>query len=154
MRDQELTDPRPPTPDQVARRAIILTAVSCRGIVESDRANEQAARDLAERSYDWLHVLGLGQDLSDWERRVLASPFGSLADRDRINATWLCEGVTVLAWSLGKAEMLGFDEQGDPAHAANTLGFLQPKLSTVLNNPQLRSKEDLEEYNEFIYNLH
>jgi hypothetical protein len=46
------------------------------------------------------------------------------------------------------------EEQCDPAGAANSLGFLQPTGSTVLNQPQLLSHDDLREYNEFVYNLH
>ena len=101
-----------------------------------------------------MHALGLEEELSGWERQVLTSPFGSLADRDRINASWLSEAVTVLAWSLGKVELPRFDEQCDPAGAANSLGFLQPTDSTELSRPRLRPPEDLQEYNEFLYNLH
>jgi hypothetical protein len=66
----------------------------------------------------------------------------------------LSEAVVVLAWSLGKTDLPGFEEQCDPAGAANSLGFLQPIDGTVLREPELRSAEDLHEYNEFIYNLH
>ncbi len=154
MEDEEFIEPPPPSPDKVAQRAIVLPVVSCRGITEGDRESAKAAGDLAKRSYDWLRALGLEEDLSRWERHVLTSPFGSLADRDRINASWLSEAVVLLSWSLGKAELPGFEEQCDPAAAANSLGFLQPTASTVLSGPQLRPAEDLHEYNEFIYNLH
>ena len=60
----------------------------------------------------------------------------------------------MLTWSLGKTELPGFGEQCDPANAANSLGFLQPTNATVLKEPELRSPDDLHEYNEFIYNLH
>ena len=129
MEDQEFSEPPPPSAEKVARRAILLSVVSCRGFVEGDRANPKDAADLAKRSYDWLQAMNLEEEMSDWERRVLTSPFGSLADRDRINASWLSEAVTVLAWSLGKIELPGFEDQCDPASDANSLGFLQPKKS-------------------------
>lgn len=154
MEDDQFSEPPPPSADKVARRAIVLSVVSCRGFVEGDRGNPKAGADLAKRSYEWLRAIALDEEASDWERQVLTSPFGSLADRDRINASWLSEAVTVLAWSLGRIEMPGFNEQCDPANAANSLGFLQPTASTVLTRPQLRPSEDLKEYNEFIYNLH
>jgi hypothetical protein len=140
----------PPSPEKVARRALILSVISCRGIVEG----QQAASNLVKSACEWLHALNLEEELSDWERRVLTLPFGSLPERDKINASWLSEAVTVLAWSLGKAELPGFDEQCDPASSANGLGFLQPAGSTVLESPQLRSMAELEDYNNFIYNLH
>jgi hypothetical protein len=154
MEDEELMESPPPSPDEVARRAIILSVVSCRGIVDGDRANSTPARQLAKSSYDWLVSLGLEEELSGWERQVLTSPFGSLAKQDRINASWLSEAVIVLAWSLEKTELPGFEKQCDPADAANSLGFLRSADSTVLSTPHLRPLEDLREYNGFIYNLH
>jgi hypothetical protein len=154
MEDKEFNEPPPPSADKVARRAIVLSVVACRGVVEADPANARGASDLAKRAYDWLRALGLDEELSAWERRVLESTFGKLSDRDRINASWLSEAVVVLAWSLGKFELPGFAEQCDPSGAANSLGFLQPTVSTVLKEPELRSSDDLHEYNEFIYNLH
>jgi hypothetical protein len=154
MGHEEFPEPPPPTAEKVARRAIVLSVVSCRGIVEEDRENLKGGADLAKRSYLWLRAIDLEAEMSNWERRVLASPFGSLGDRDRINATWLSEAVTVLAWSLGRMELPGFEEQRDPASSANSLGFLQPTDSTVLRQPQLRPLEDLQEYNGFIYNMH
>lgn len=98
--------------------------------------------------------LGLEESLSDWERRVLTSPFGSLSDRDRVDASWLSEATCVLAWALGRGDLPGYEEQCDPAGAANSLGFLDAREKTALNQPSLRELAALQEYNEFIYNLH
>ena len=154
MKDEELSDPPPPSAERVARRAIVLSVISCRGIVESDNANPTNAAGLAKRSRDWLHAIGLEEELSDWERDVLASPFGSLSERDRINASWLSEAVTILAWSLGKLELPGLEDQCDPERSASSLGFLKPVGATALNGPQLRAPNILQEYNEFIYHVH
>jgi len=154
MEDEEFLEPPPPSADKVARRAIVLSVVSCRGIVEGHPKHSKEGRDLVKRSDLWLRAIGLEDELSDWERQILVSPFGDLADRDRIDASWLSEAVTILAWSLGKFELPGFDEQCDPAAAANSLGFLEPTDSTALRQPRLRPPEELDEYNEFIYNLH
>lgn len=105
MEDEGFNEPNPPSADKVARRAIVLAVVACRGIVEADRANAQGASDLAKRSYDWLRAIGLEDELSVWECRVLEATVGQLSDRDRINASWLSEAVVVLAWSLGKMEL-------------------------------------------------
>jgi Domain of unknown function (DUF4272) len=152
--DEEFSEPPTPSAERVAQRAIVLSVVACRGVIDGQRANLQESADLTKRAYDWLRARDLQDELSDWERRILNSPFGTLADRDRINASWLSEAVMVLAWSLGKLELPGFSEQCDPASAANSLGFLQPTDLTVLRNPELRSPADLHEYNEFIYNVH
>jgi hypothetical protein len=64
MENEEFNEPPPPSADKVARRAIVLAVVACRGIVETDRANAQGASDLAKRAYDWLRALGLDEELS------------------------------------------------------------------------------------------
>jgi hypothetical protein len=142
-----------PTAEKVARRAIILSVVSCRAINNQQPDNHQAA-SLAERACDWLQSIGLHEEVTDWERRILTTPFGSLTERDAINGSWLSEAVLVLAWSLGRTELGDFYLQCDPADAANSLGFLQRTEETVLNDPKLRSSDELDQYNDFIYNLH
>jgi hypothetical protein len=150
MAEEKRTELAPPSPEKVARRALILSVISCRGIMD----HQETARELIDSSSKWLEALDIEEEMSDWERNLIALPFGSLPQRDRINASWLSEAVVVLAWALGKTELPGFNEQCDPAGSANRLGFLQPARSTALDGPELRSMSDLQEYNEFIYNLH
>ena len=152
--DESLADPPPPTAERVAKRACVLAAVSCRGFVENDRDHPAQAQDLATRAYAWLGSLGLSGELSPWEKRVLETPVGKLAQRDQLNASWLSEAVAVLAWALDQAELPGYEMQCDPAGSANSLGFLQPPEDTVLALPSLRTLDELKEYNEFVYNLH
>ena len=89
-----------------------------------------------------------------WERQLIATPFGELAQKDRVNAGWLSEGLAILTWALGKTQLPNFDEQCDPQETANSLGFLAAREETVLHIPTLRPIEELKEYNEFIYNVH
>lgn len=154
MKGEDIQEPPPPTAAKVARRAIALSVVSCRGTIEGEHADPKGTADLAKRSRDWLIAVGCEGELSDWERRLLDTPFGGLSERDQINASWLSEAVAVLAWALGKFELPGYEDQCDPAGAANSLGFLQPTKETVLDRPELREAAALREYNEFIYNLH
>jgi hypothetical protein len=152
--DENIEDPPPPSADRVARRALVLSVVVCRGFVEQDRANPTEAKKLAERSFNWLDSLDLSAELSDWERRVLTNPFGSLPERDCINATWLSEGLVILAWALGRREIPDYQVQCDPGAIATALGFLQPRAETALAGPRLRPDQELRSYNEFVYNLH
>jgi len=150
MEEEDYVEPPPPSPKKVARRALVLSVVCCRGIIDT---NPEAA-GLATQTWAWLKDLGLEGDLSEWERKTLEAPYGSLALTNRVNAGWLSEAVTVLAWALGKADLPSFETQCDPQSVSNSLGFLQPKNETVLANPALLSPEQLSEYNEFIYNVH
>ncbi len=150
--DDDYQEPPPPSAGRVARRALILSAVSCRGIIEADQ--NPGAADLAERCLNWLKKLGLEEELTEWERSLLSSAFGSVKLKVRINAGWLSEALVVMAWALGKVDLPSFDAQCDPQDVANCLGFLQRKEETVLQNPNLLPVSSLSEYNEFIYNLH
>ncbi len=154
MEDTEYQEPPPPDASTVARRALVLATVSCRGFIDNDKANASGASGFAKKSKDWFYALGLDEDLSDWERKILSTEFGQLQERDRINASWLSEGLVILAWALGRVDLPVFDLQCDPSATANALGFLQPESETVLAKPSLRSSGELSEYNEFIYNVH
>ncbi len=154
MADAEYQDPPPPNASKVARRAIILATISCRGLIDDEKTNASGASDLAKKANGWLYALGLDNELSDWERRVISTDFGHLPERDRINASWLSEGLVILAWALGYAELPVFDIQCDPYETAKALGFLLPESETVLAKPSLRSTGELKEYNEFIFNVH
>jgi hypothetical protein len=153
MEDADFANPTPPSADKVARRALVLSVVSCRGFADGNSVDEDA-EDIVKRSHEWLHTTGLSTELNEWERRLLDTPFGCLDDRDRINASWLSEAMVVLAWSLGKTEMPDADKQCDPAKIANRLGFLNEQDLTALKAPRLRAAEELNEYNNFIFDVH
>lgn len=154
MDDIENREPPPPSASTVARRALILATVSCRGFIDKDKANVLGAIGLAKKTKDWLYALGLDDELSVWERNILSAEFGRLQERDRLNASWLSEGLVILAWALGRADLPDFDVQCDPSATANAIGFLQPESETVLSKPFLRSLDELNQYNEFILNVH
>ncbi|HXR47733.1 MAG TPA: DUF4272 domain-containing protein [Candidatus Limnocylindrales bacterium] len=154
MEDTEYQEPPPPSASTVARRALILATVSCRGFIDNDKANASGASSLAKKAKDWLFALGLDEELSDWERKILSTEFGQLQERDRINASWLAEGLVILAWALRRVSLPAFDVQCDPSATANVLGFLQPESETVLAKTSLRPLAELNEYNEFILNVH
>jgi hypothetical protein len=153
MEDEDVPPPKPPPVEEIARRALVLATISCRGIIDGDWSNPDAP-DLARRARDWIHKLGLADDLTDWEHHILNADFGSLADRDKVNASWLSEGLVVLAWALQRIALPGFDRQCDPERTAVALGFLQSQSSTVLIAPDLRPRKDLDDFSDFIYNLH
>jgi len=140
----------PPSAERVAHRALILAAVACRGSIDGNPASST----LAQSVQDWVFTSGLSEELSGWERRLLETPFGNLVAGDRINASWLSEALTILAWSLNKVELPSFEEQCDPSATAGRLGFLNPLNATCLNRPVLRPLDVLRDYNRFVYNLH
>jgi len=154
MNAEEFFEVEPPSAEKAARRALALSVVCCRAFVEGDKGHPDRAWNLARDAREWLSSLHLEGELTEWERGLLDTRFGAISDQDRIDATWLSEAVAVFAWALGARPEPALDEQCDPAAESGHLGFLAPAEETALNNPALRSVEELAAYNEFLYTVH
>jgi Domain of unknown function (DUF4272) len=149
--DTEDTEPRPPSSEEVARRALVLAVVSCRGILELDVDREGAQRFWVRVS-DWWNDRQLDDALEPEEKALLAVPFGSAPRQLAVNASWRSEALAVLAWALCLTELPPHDTQAEPSSIANALGFLAEK--TVLDAPRLRSATELNEYANVAFTVH
>lgn len=136
-------DPTPPEAARVAARAVVLAAVSCRGLIEQD-AGEPSAEGFRRSVREWLGQVGAEAEAEADELRVLDLPLGQLPARDAIAAGWRSEGLVVLAWALGRAPLPPFTAICSPSEVANALGFLQPRAETVLAAPSLRPVAEID----------
>jgi hypothetical protein len=141
--DEDLPEPEPPSPEKVARRALVLAVVSCRGILELDPARDQAAAFWA-RVAAWWGRQGLRAELEPGEAVLLDAAFGEAPRQAAVDASWTSEALAVLAWALGRAELPAHNRQVNAAAASAALGFL--KDHTVLEAPSLRPSDELEGY--------
>jgi hypothetical protein len=141
--DEDLPEPEPPSAERVARRALVLAVVSCRGILELDPAREQAAA-FWTRVAAWWGRQGLRAELEPGEAALLDAAFGEAPQQAAVDASWSSEALAVLAWALGRADLPAHDLQVNAAAAGASLGFLKDR--TVLEAPSLRSSDDLEGY--------
>jgi len=149
--DSTVPEPAPPSPEMVARRAIVLATVSCRGVLELDPARDEAAR-FWTRVSDWWSRLGLSAELEPREAALLAAAFGTSPQQQLVDASWRSEALSVLAWALQRAGLPSHDEQVDPAVVASALGFLEDH--TVLESPALRPAPELENYSNVAFTIH
>lgn len=124
----------PPTADRVARRALCLSAVIARGFLESDAPSD--AEQHRAGLLSWLEEHDLLDELEPEERALLEAPMGSLALQAVVDATWRSEGLAVLGWALGLADLPAHDEMVDVAALTSDLGFLDD--ASVLDAPSLR----------------
>ena len=79
--DDQAPAPDPPTAERVARRALVLAAVTCRGSIESDAESEDQLRRLAALMFSlhWrLRQFSLKADSMDFERFAGEAWFGPL----------------------------------------------------------------------------
>src|SRR5262245_11116537 len=143
-----------PTADRVARRALALTAVTARAVLEREAAEPHAAgiyRDL----HEWLNGLRIDDELEPEEWEVLQRPLGRLEMQSQINSTWRLEGLVVLAWSLGCYEIPPHDELVDMNPLWARLGFLDDDAAQALiTDATLRSRDELRVLRNRLFSLH
>jgi hypothetical protein len=150
--DDEFT-PTPPTAERVAARALVLSAVSCRALIEED-AGKQGAEDLRLRLLPWLETIGAAEELEPAETTLIATPLGKLEEKKGVDASWQSEGMVVLAWALGFAELPPVHVQCEPSDVANCMGFLDDRENTPLHNPRLRDGSEIEKRGDTYLTLH
>jgi hypothetical protein len=145
--------PTPPTPDRVAARAIVLSAVACRALIEKD-AEKPGAEQLRKDVVEWLTRIGVAGELEQSEATLLSTPLGKLDKKTTLDATWSSEGMAVLAWVLGCASLPAFYTECDPSDVANAMGFLGERKTTVLRRPELRDSGEISVAEETYLTLH
>lgn len=155
MNTEELQEdvPTPPSPQRVAARAIVLAAVACRALIESD-AKKPGAEQLRLDVSEWLQRIGVANEMEDSESSIVSVPLGKLDRKAGIDASWCSEGMVVLAWALGRVPLPAYYEQCDPSEVANEMGFLCDRDATVLDRPILRDPSDIQVQAETYLTLH
>lgn len=152
--DEEDEPSDPPTPERVARRALALTAVTVRGILEMDLEDPRAAA-----TYDdllqWVEDCGIQDEIEPDEWAVLQRPLGKLNGQDQLNACWRLEGLVVLAWSLGLFEIPPHDELVNTNPLWNSLRVFDAEGATaLLSNPTLRTQSEIKTLQKRLFALH
>jgi uncharacterized protein DUF4272 len=145
--------PNPPDASRVAARALVLSAVCCRALIEED-ARDPGAEELRQKVIGWLEAIGVAGELESAETSILSTPLGKLDQKTRRDAGWKSEGMVVLAWSLGYAELPPVHGECEPSDIANKMGFLDELANTPLRSPRLRDSLEIEGWAETYLTLH
>jgi uncharacterized protein DUF4272 len=149
----ELTSERLREPARVVRRALVLSAVVCRGAIDYG-AGQPEAEALNQRILEWLSALELRDDVEPWENEVLYCRLGGLAENQVIRATWYVEGLVILAWALNQYLLPRHDRKSDPYAVTDSLLFLSEGAGDLIRTASLRSVAQLKAYRELIYAVH
>jgi hypothetical protein len=152
MGDEEITF-HPPEPIDIARRALILSAVVCRATLES-YTDAEYKRQTAKDIHDWFDQLELWPYLEPVEEEIIRARFGKLPTSSQINATWYVEGLAILAWALRRADFPPHDQKVDPIAVTNALDFLNLDAAKLVNSHRVRSQDVLQAAREWFYDLH
>ncbi len=143
----------PQPPDKVARRALALCAVSCRGFIDSGKGNADAEQ-LHQRIIQWVQRLSLTTSLSSHEWDSIRAPLGTLEKNTTNTLGWEAESIAVFAWALGHADLPAHDNQTDPYSVTDTFLFLSDEAADLITNAALRPSHELHAYRELMYAIH
>jgi hypothetical protein len=153
MSDTEDLPLNPPDANRVAARALVLSAVSFRGLVERD-AHHPEAEERRQKVVDWLDSIGVADEMEPAEVALLSTPLGRLDQKATMNATWKSEGMVVLAWALNHAKLPPAHAECEPSDIANGIGFLAERSNTPVHSPRMRDWSEIELWAETYLTLH
>ncbi len=144
--DDNYEDPDPPTVNRVARRAMVLAAVSARALLEHDAEEVEEPELLRREIYEWVESLGILDELEPDEAKALQRPVGTLDERAFLDSMWRVEGLAVLAWALQLHPLPPHDETVVPFELYETLGFRDVETArSIIANAELRDTDELEQ---------
>ncbi|MDX2197412.1 MAG: DUF4272 domain-containing protein [Phycisphaerae bacterium] len=127
--DNDLNDCEPPTATEVARRCLCLAAFIMRGQIEAaiaDNRDVAEARQFAKRLAGFIDEVDMSEWFSPRESQLMTSALGEWKRQQQINATWRCEALTCLLWSLSKLEIPPYDKLAELDALAETVPLLRP----------------------------
>jgi hypothetical protein len=143
----------PPSAHRVARRALALTALTVRAILEQDAENPSALATLRD-VLEWSEALNLADELEPEEAEIVALPLGALPPQGQIEATWRLEGLVVLAWALERYPLPAHDALVELSPLWQSLGLLDvERANALVANAQLRSREEIHRLRQRLFAL-
>jgi hypothetical protein len=151
--NEDETHRLPPEPMRVARRALIQSAVVCRGSIELDAIDPDVG-ETHERLCAWLEHLDLFPAMEPMEKKILTAPLGALNRQQVIRATWAAEGLAILAWALRRFDLAEHDAKVDPFALTASLGLLDEDAISLVNEAELRAPDELQACREMLYAIH
>ena len=143
----------PPSAQRVARRALVLSAVVCRGNIDRG-AGDAEAESVRNRILDWIASLDVQGETEPHEAALLKVPLGALTGQQVIDATWQAEGLAVLAWALKRLNLPKHDEKVDPYAVTDALEFLSEDAAELIRSAQLRGDAEIRALRELYYDIH
>lgn len=153
--DEEEPDYKVQSSERVAQRALALTAVAVRALLEQEDPNDPTSEEFRQRILNWIDALGIGEELEPDEWEILQRPVGRLERQQQIDATWRLEGLVVLAWALKRIELPPHDQLVSPNELTQAMGFLDEEVSRqILEHPDLRTEEEIEWQAKRLLGLH
>jgi hypothetical protein len=153
----------PPSPERVARRALVVAALVYRSHLEVGTL--PAELGLAERPeldgegrrrelWAWLAALGLDREAEPAETAFLAARVGTLDLQAATLVAWKVHALHVLAWALGRLDLPDVAMGTELADAVRAVGLLGDDARALVAAPVLRSDAERRALLERVYAVH
>lgn len=126
----------------VYRHALFVSYLAYRGAVDGEKnpkAAELAAKIPNLFKQNWIR----GLSIEAVEQRFVDTPFGSLSVGQRTEASWLVEGMVVLAWAVGMADLPPFYSKVNGAKVSAALGIFRPDPDERIRKAALRDENEI-----------
>jgi len=149
-------DAKEPSAQRVTARAMVLSAIVCRALLEQEHADGiHEHSDGRTALLSWIEALGLRSELESAEFDFLATPIGRASRRQMIDGEWRKEGLSVLAWALGRFQLPPYDQPTDPDAVLQSLEFLSVNDAQALReSATLRPSEEIRRFASHITIVH
>ncbi len=145
----------PPSSLQVAKRCLVMMAISARAQLEQAGHANASLNHRAQQIAAWLKGLHIDDALEPDDWTVLQSPISHLGSQDTLNAMWYLEGLAVLAWALGRSTLPAYDEMADASTLQAQLGFMEEdQAKALLSTAKLRPPSELDGMQKHLFALH
>jgi Domain of unknown function (DUF4272) len=160
-----------PTAERVARRALALTAVTARAILEQDGVTLKPGNLLNPMTWArqmftsregerhqvvaWIEAVGIVDELDPDEWEVVQRPVGRLEPQQQTNSTWRLEGLAVLAWAMKRYVFPRHDKLVECNAIWRRLGLLDATAArALLAEAPLRPRSEIAALRNRLFGIH
>ncbi len=141
-----------PSATRVAKRAMVLGALVCRGFIEVESPAD--VEELRQSLLPWIDLVGAREEMEQHELVALTAPLGGLDAQAQINLAWAVEGLAVLTWAMKRYDLHPDDTLAEPQSVTHTLNFLHESAKALVDAPTLRDESELLAMKDTCYTKH
>ena len=131
------------SPQCIHRHALLLSYLSWRAIADGD-TNVRAHQLARQIPFTLRQPEFEGLNLDAAEKRFFSTPFGTLKNRERTEASWLIEGLAVLSWAIGKCDLPPFHQKIEGSKVSIAIGLFQPDSLERISAAAIRNPDEVE----------
>jgi Domain of unknown function (DUF4272) len=130
------------TPQEVAKRAIILGVMNFRSSLEVTK--HPRVKEISNQLLPWLLKIGCEGQIDPIEREELETPLGKLSPSQLIDINWAGESAFYLCWALRLIKEFDYINLADTSIIPSLLKPLELDAFTFLKSASLRPIDELE----------